>query len=208
MLNLTYPEKKFPLKMNESELSPEKELFERIGNDDKFAFTLIFTKYYRDLVHFSIRFTRNSDASEELVQEIFLKIWEDRRSIVLHTSVKSYLLKAVQNKSIDWLRHMRIANKYSFTLLDNPTLSDNETETYVLHSDLETNLLRAMNKIPSEYSEVFRMSRLESFSYSEIAKQLNVSVRTIEVRMARALSLLRKELIDFLVLVVAVLHLF
>lgn len=182
-------------------------LIKKLRNNDKSAFTVIFTKYYADLVRFSFRFTKNSDASEELVQELFVKLWEDRNSLVLHTSLKSFLLKSVQNRSIDWLRHLNVRHKYASEVLDNPILSENDTENYVLHSELESNYIRAMKKVPDQYSEVFRMSRIESLGYKEIAQILGVSVRTVEIRMAKTLNLLRDELIDFLLLTVIIFQL-
>jgi len=193
--------------MNDSLPSSEITLIEKLRNDDKYAFTVIFTKYYQDLVRFSFRFTKNSDASEELVQELFVKLWEERKLLTFHTSLKSYLLKSAQNRSIDWLRHLNIKKKYASEILDNPILSENDIENYILHSELESNLFRALNKIPAPNAEVFRMSRNESLNYNEIAQKLDVSVRTVEVRMAKALSLLREELIDFLLLTIIILHL-
>jgi len=187
--------------------SSEKTLIEKLKNNDKSAFTVIFTRYYQDLVRFSFRFTKNSDTSEEIVQELFVKLWEERNSLTLHSSLKSYLLKSVQNRSIDWLRHLKIQYKYASDVLDNPILSENDIENYILHSELELNLFRALNKIPAQNAEVFRLSRIESLNHHEIAQKLGVSVRTVEVRMAKALSLLREELIDFLLLTIIIFHL-
>lgn len=181
-------------------------LLEKLKNNDKSAFTIIFTNYYKDLVRFSIRFTKNYDASEEIVQTMFVNLWEERSELVLHTSLKSYLLKSVQNRSIDWLRHVNIKNKYTSVILDNPVLSENETENYLLHSELELNLAQAMKKMPAQYAEVFRMSRVEFLNYCEISLKLGVSVRTVEVRMAKAISILREELIDFLLFTILMFH--
>lgn len=188
--------------------SYERILLEKLKNDDQSAFTIIFTKYYPDLVRFSYSFTRNSDASEEIVQEVFLKFWENRNSLVIHNSLKSFLLKTVQNRSIDCLRHENITNKYASIVLEHPLLSENDTENYILHSELEANFNHAMGKIPLQYSEAFRMSRIETLSYQEIAQKLGISVRTVEVRISKALSLLREELKDFLIFVLLLFQLF
>lgn len=194
--------------MSELMASYEKILLEKLKNDDQSAFTVIFTKYYQDLVQFSYSFTRNSDYSEEIVQEVFLKLWENRNSLVIHSSLKSFLLKTVQNRSIDSLRHLGITSKYAAAILDHPLLSENDTENYILHSELEAKFNQAMDKIPAQYAEAFRMSRIELLNYQEIAQKLGVSVRTVEVRISRALGLLKEELKDFLVLILALLQLF
>ena len=186
--------------MPELAASYERILLGKLKNNDQSAFTIIFTKYYADLVRFSFGFTRNSDVSEEIVQEVFLKFWENRASFSIHTSLKSFLLKSVQNRCIDLLRHNTITGKYASEILEHPVLSGNDTENYILYSDLETHFNQAMSKIPAQYAEVFRMSRIESQSYQEIAVNLGVSVRTVEVRIAKALSLLKEELRDYLFL--------
>lgn len=194
--------------MSELLASYEKILLEKLKNDDQSAFTIIFTKYYQDLVRFSFGFTRNSDASEEIVQEVFLKLWENRTTMVINNSLRSFLLKTVQNRSIDSLRHVNITNKYASKVLEHPLLSENDTENYILHSELQANFNHAMEKIPFEYAEAYRMSRIEILNYQEIAQKLNVSVRTVEVRISKALNLLREELKDFLVLILMLFQFF
>ena len=186
--------------MSELVASYERILLGKLKNDDQSAFTVIFSKYYADLVRFSFGFTRNSDVSEEIVQEVFLKFWENRSSLDIHTSLKSFLLKNVQNRSIDSLRHTGITNKYASVVLEHAILSQNDTENYILYSELQANLNQAMHKIPMQYAEVFQMSRLETLNYQEIADKLGVSVRTVEVRISKALGMLREELKDFLLI--------
>jgi RNA polymerase sigma-70 factor (family 1) len=188
--------------------SYERILLEKLRNDDQSAFTIIFTKYYEDLVRFSYGYTKDSGASEEIIQDVFLKLWENRKFLVIHSSLKSFLLKAVQNRSIDSLRHVKITHKYAALILEHPLLAENDTENYILHSELEANFKHAIAKIPEQYAEVFNMSRIETLSYQEIAQKLGVSVRTVEVRISKALSLLREELKDFLVFVLLLFQLF
>lgn len=194
--------------MSELVASYERILLGKLKNDDQSAFTVIFSKYYADLVRFSFGFTRNSDVSEEIVQEVFLKFWESRSSLDIHTSLKSFLLKNVQNRSIDSLRHTGITNKYTSVVLEHAILSQNDTENYILYSELQANLNQAMHKIPMQYAEVFQMSRLETLNYQEIADKLGVSVRTVEVRISKALGMLREELKDFLLIGLIIYQLF
>jgi RNA polymerase sigma-70 factor (ECF subfamily) len=194
--------------MSEFLAAYERILLERLKTNDQSAFTVLFTKYYQDLVRFSFGFTRDSDASEEIVQEVFLKLWENRNSVVINISLKSFLLKTVQNRSIDSLRHVNITHKYASMVLDHPILSENDTENYILHSELQANFELAMAKIPVQYAEAFRMSRIEALNYQEIAKKLDISVRTVEVRISKALSLLREELKDYLFWAILFIQLF
>lgn len=188
--------------------SYEKILIGRLIQDDQLAFTVIFNRYYHDLIRFSLGITRQQNSSEEIVQEVFLRLWENRCKLEIHSSLKSYLLKAVQNKSIDYLRHASITNAYASIVLEHPILFENDTENYVLFSELENNLSEALKKLPNEYSEAFSMSRLESLNYQEIATKLGISVRTVEVRISKAISLLRDELKDFLMILILIYQLF
>ena len=194
--------------MSELLASYERILLARLKNDDQSAFTVLFTQYYQDLVRFSYGYTRDSDASEGIIQEVFLKLWENRKTLVIHSSLKSFLLKTVQNRSIDSLRHVNITHKYASIVLEHPLLTENDTENYILHSELEASFKHAMATIPVEYADVFRMSRMETLNYQEIAQKLDISVRTVEVRISKALSLLRNELKDYLVLVLIFIILF
>lgn len=174
-------------------------LLNKLKSGDTSAFTVIFTKYYKSLVTFSFSFTRDSDLAEEIVQEVFLRLWENREQLAIKSSLKSFLLKSVQNKSLDSLRHTDIAGRYSSFVLAHPILSQNDTENYVLYAELQEKFNAAMLKIPEKYAEAFRLSRMENLNYQEISEKLGVSVRTVEVRIARALDSLHKELRDYLI---------
>jgi RNA polymerase sigma-70 factor (family 1) len=173
-------------------------LTDRIKQGDSSAFSIVFTHYYADLVIFANTFIRDKETSEEIVQDIFIKLWENRDKITITTSLKSFLLKSVQNKSIDRLRHLKIRNKYQSMILDHPILFENNTENFMLYSELEKSLETALNKMPDEVTNTFSLSRFEGFTYNEIAEKLNISVRTVEVRVSKALVLLREQLKDYL----------
>jgi len=182
--------------------SYEKLLLDNIKKNDKASFSIIFTQYYKDLVTFSFGIVRNINTAEEIVQDVFINLWENRASLQIERSLKSYLLKSVQNYSLNWLQHVKVQSRFATYAKDHHLLSGNETENYVLHSELEQNLQQALDKIPPEYAQAFRMNRFENLSYPEIGQKLGVSTRTIEVRISKALSLLREALKDFLLLAV------
>lgn len=176
-------------------------LTERIKRGDSSAFSIVFTQYYSDLVMFANKFIRDRETSEEIVQDVFIKIWESRDIIIITSSLKSFLLKSVQNKCIDRLRHLKIRDKYQSAVLDNPVLFENDTENYILHSELKTSLEKALIKIPEDIANTFSFSRFDGLSYKEIAEKQNISVRTVEVRVSKALVLLREHLKDYLMII-------
>jgi RNA polymerase sigma-70 factor (ECF subfamily) len=177
----------------------EHNLLEKLRNDDTYAFSYIFTAYYANLKKFVFTFTKDPDTSEEIVQDVFLKLWENRGSLMIHSSLRSYLLKSAQNSSLDWLRHRKIMEQHVHDVLDHGILLENDTENYIFLSELEVMINKALSELPVEVFESFRMNRFDGLKYNEIATKLNVSVRTIEVRIGKALAFLRNKLRDYMV---------
>ncbi|HEX3007079.1 MAG TPA: RNA polymerase sigma-70 factor, partial [Bacteroidales bacterium] len=179
----------------------EKQLLERLQVGDKKAFSQIFSRFYRDLVLFAATFTKEQDSSEEIVQEVFVKLWELRDYIQITASLKSFLLKAVQNKCLDWLKHRKVKDNYSKIAIEISPLLENNTEDYILYSELQLHLEKALNSFPADIAEAFRLNRLHGLKYQDIAQKQGVSVRTIEVRMSKALLLLKEALKDYLMII-------
>lgn len=179
-------------------VTTELNLIERMKNDDKLAFSILFTRFYSDLVRFASGITHDKDAAEEIVQDIFIQLWENRTEIKIQHSVKSFLLKSTQNRCIDWLRHESIKNNYAGKIIHYPTLLQNDTENYILFSELESEIKNALDHIPPAYAEVFRKSRFEALNHQQIAENMGISVRTVEDRISKTIHLLRVQLRDFL----------
>jgi len=171
---------------------------EKLKKGDTAAFSALFLAYYQNFVRYACRITGNKDVAEEIVQEAFVKLWEARETLVVQVSLKSYMLKSVQNRCIDWHRHNKIRQNVNAAIKEEAILTNYDTDNYVLKSELESKLNAALSMLPEEVEEAYRMNRFEGLKYHEIAQKLNVSVRTIEVRVGRALHLLREYLKDYL----------
>lgn len=191
------PDKLVNLKGNLSH-ELETDFLEKLKEGDTAAFSAFFLAYYADLLHFACRLTANKSVAEEIVQEVFVKLWENRQIIVVRLSLKSYLLKSVQNRCIDWQRHQRIRRTVDEEIKESANLMHYDTDNYILKSELEARLNEALMLLPLEIQEAYRMNRFDGMRYQEIANKLNVSVRTVEVRIGRALHMLRDYLKDFL----------
>jgi RNA polymerase sigma-70 factor (family 1) len=174
-------------------------LIQRMLGGDESAFSIIFKTYYADLVLFAGTFVRDKPAAEEIVQDVFIRLWENRESVIITSSLRSFLLKAVQNKCIDNIRHLKIVDDYQSKLRNHPLLLENDTENYVLYSELEDDLKKALGKLPEDISKIFLLNRFEGLTYPEIASQLDLSVRMVEIRMGKALALLKNYLKDYLI---------
>ena len=177
----------------------EYSLVQKLIAGDDFAFSSIFKTYYVDLVMFAGTFVHDKQAAEEIVQDVFIRLWEYRESVVITSSLRSFLLKSVQNKCIDTIRHLKIVEDYQSKIQNYPLLLENDTENYVLYSELEDDLKKALEKLPADISKIFLLNRFEGLTYPEIASQLNLSVRMVEIRMGKALALLKQLLKDYLI---------
>ena len=182
----------------------EKILTTKILQGDRKAFSIVFKHYYADLVVFAFTFLKDQQTSEETVQDVFIRFWENRDAIIVNGSLKSLLLKSVQNKCIDLIRHNRVRDRVQQEMYTKMCFAENNTESYILYSELEDDLQKALAKLPEDLCIVFKMNRFEGKTYAEIAETLDVSVRTVEVRMGKALALLKEKLKDYLATAVVI----
>ena len=184
----------------------EQTLLFELKEGSKRAYSLLFNKYYKDLVLFGGNFLLDKNHCEDIVQNIFLKLWKDRESLEIQTSLKSFLLRSVQNSCLDELRHKKVVRDHELYSLTFGSYDSIDTENYILYSDLKDKLDEALHSLPEVCRIAFQMNRLEGLKYREIAIELNVSERTVEVRIGKALSLLRDHLKEFFVLLILSLY--
>lgn len=166
------------------------------------SYSILFYTYYKNLVLFAGTIVQDKSVCEDIVQNIFLKLWRDRETLTIETSLKSYLLQAVRNSCIDSIRHKQIVDNYVETFYTQDGIFS--AEDYVLHSDLNRHLKNALSKLPDKQREAFVMSRYKEMKYKDIAKKLNVAERTVEDRISKALAKLRVELKDFLLILILI----
>ena len=182
----------------------EQYLLNRLKQGDKEAFSLLFSAYYKDLVLFGGTFLPDKSTCEDIVQSVFLKLWKDRKTITIESSLKSYLLTSIRNSCLDEIRHRNVMLEHESYILATGSLYDWDTEEYILYSDLQKKLDKALDKLPETCRQAFEMNRFEGLKYREIAQKLEVSERTVEERISKAIELLKRYLRDFLVWVIFV----
>lgn len=185
-------------------------LLSQLNGGNKEAYTYLFKLHYRDLVLFAGSYLNNLDICEDIVQAVFMQLWEEHETLKVDTCLKAYLLNVVKNRCIDYTRHLHVEDRYQLHLLASTDIEDFDTENYILYSNLQDHLADALSRLPVLYREAFVLNRMDGLKYTEIAKHLQVSERTVEVRIGKALGLLRLYLKDFLLLSVLwlVKHLF
>jgi RNA polymerase sigma-70 factor (ECF subfamily) len=164
------------------------------------AFEQLFKTHYKALHAYANMLLKDVDLAEEVVQTMFLKLWEKRSMLDVQTSVKAYLYKCVYNDSLNLIKHEKVKSKYQdFTVRTMNSRHEAASHSVEL-SELQKQLQIALNDLPEQCRTIFQMSRFEELKYKEIAEQLGISIKTVENQMSKALKILRLKLVDFLVL--------
>ncbi len=160
-------------------------------------FEALFKTYFRKLHSYAQTILRDSEMAEEIVQNMFYKLWERRDKLEINGSIKSYLYRAVYNDSLNHLKHRKVVDGYK-TATPYLTYTNVDAFSQLAAKELETHLAMALNELPEKCRTVFQMCRYEQLKYSEIAGELQIPVKTVENQMGKALRLLREKLGGFL----------
>ncbi|MBL7963360.1 MAG: RNA polymerase sigma-70 factor [Flavobacteriales bacterium] len=167
--------------------------FAPIAAGDRAAFEALFRLHYRALCAFAAGYVKDMDQAEDLVQDLFFRLWLDREKVKVTTSVKAYLYAAVRNRCLNAVKaggRVRALNEEVEELQEAPERSEDE------HAERIARVQAAIESLPEERRKVFKLSRYEGLKYHEIAERLGISVKTVENQMGSALKTLRADLKD------------
>jgi len=174
-------------------LHTEKELIKKLSNGDSFAFEVLFYKYRNKVKGFTIRMVPAQIDPEEIVQEVFVKVWLKRESINPDKDFQSFLFSIAKNLVLDQLKsavNRRLYFVGEYFQQDLQIDSDSESQ---INEETENKLSELIHKIPERRREIFLLSRYEGLSYKQIAERLNISENTVDSQIRNALAFLRKE---------------
>jgi len=184
----------------------DQQILALLQTDDEQAMEHIFNAYYPYLVKTAYHVLMDEHQAKDLVQEVLFNFWSKRENVTIESGLKSYLRKSVVNRSIDQIRRKKrfgVAEEITdYNLTDNNVSKQELLETH----DLQQVILAAIERLPEKCKLVFTLSRFEDLSHSEIAEQLDISKKTIENQMTKALKVVRqavqqyKELSIFIIL--------
>lgn len=182
--------------MEMKEHTQELFLFAEMSQGKEYAFDFFFNYYYPGLcVYAQNMFSLPEEEAKNVVQDVFLKFWNDRKKISINTSVRSYLFVAVKNKSLDYLKKNKSQGKN--IELEGKELPEESIDAYI-YSELQTLFDESLGRLPARCREVFELSRFEGLKNREIAQRLEISEKTVENQMTKALRILKVELKDYL----------
>ena len=159
-----------------------------------------FERFFRDffppLMAFARKILGDEDDAREVVQQVFINLWEKRSEVDLSTSLKSYLFTSVHNRSLNAIR-----DRKKFSSEEVPDVAgDWDVSAQIESMELEGKIREAIDSLPEKCRKIFELNRFEGMKYAEIAGQLNISVKTVENQMSKALKILREQLGKYLTL--------
>jgi RNA polymerase sigma-70 factor (ECF subfamily) len=165
---------------------------------DEAAFELVFKTHYKNLYAYAFTILKDEDEAEETVQQVFFKLWERSEQLSIPGSVAAYLYRAVHNESLNFLKHQKVKEGYRLHVAYSMKNKSEQPQGRMIKKELEEKFRETLNELPEQCRTVFQLSRFEDMKYRDIAGKLDISVKTVENHMGKALKILRTKLVDFL----------
>jgi len=153
----------------------------------------LFRAYYRMLCAFAMPYVKDAERAEDLVQDLFFRLWLDREKLTVNTSVKAYLFTAVRNRC---LNEVKVQGRVRSLVEERDDVQEEDGRSEDEHTERIARVQAAIEALPEERRRVFKLSRYEGLKYHEIAERLGISVKTVENQMGKALKTLREDLAD------------
>lgn len=187
-------------------ISEEQILYEQLKAGNESAYGILYRNHYAILCHFANFYLHDRFSAESVVEDVIYHIWENRESLNITKSIRSYLVTAVKNKCLDTLKLKRNQNEKPISSLsdkagyymDSQTAGDSPYGT-LLSKELEEKVIQAIEELPVECRQVFIKSRMENKKNKEIADELGISVNTVKYHLKNALKILREKLEHYLI---------
>ena len=180
----------------------ELEVLIKFKHGDPNAFKILYEKYFELVYYYILSRVNDRLEAEDLTEDLFLHLWEHRKTIVIKKSFKSYVLRTAHNRVINYCnslgtkmqREQKTVDEEEIKLFSETDITDN----YLLIQELREHIILAVNSLPDKCRKIFKLSRQYSYKYSQIAEKLGISINTVEKQISIALTKLRSELKDFL----------
>lgn len=188
--------------MNKIQTIPD---IQSLRKGEKKAYEAVYNEFFGVLYHLCLQYLHDEKVAEEIVQDSFMKLWEIRDSLNDQFNVKSFLYTVAKNNSLNHLRNRKVSLKH----LENMKYLEMQFNyealerlgNYIRFEELRNKIEESIASLPPEIIETFRLSRFEELSYKDIASRQEISIKTVEARISRALRILRVELKDYLPLI-------
>ena len=177
-----------------------------LAQRDEAAFEQVFKIHFKRLHAYAFTILRDEIQAEEMVQQVFFKLWERNDNLSLTGSISSYLYRAVHNESLNYIKHQKVRSNHQLNVAYSMKNEVEHPAKKIMAGELEKKIHSALNELPEQCRTIFQMSRFDELKYREIADKLDISVKTVESQMSKALRLLRVKLVDFLIFILLFIH--
>lgn len=168
-------------------------------------FESMYLAHFNALHRYAFTFVGDDVIAEEMVHQMFWRMLEMRGGVKVHTSLRAYLYRSVYNECMNYLKHQKVKQAYQARATNSENNQFEDAAAQLQYKELEKKVKQAINTLPEQCRTIFQLSRFENLKYLEIAKQLGLSVKTVETQMSRALKKLRVQLTDYLPIILWVL---
>ncbi len=173
---------------------PDIFLFQRLKKGNIAALTKLHDKYFESLCNFAFLFLKDAMSAEEIVDDVFIHIWENREKLFIKTNVKSYLYRSTRNGVISYLRKNKMRFE-ALQLIENKkqgTRFPLTPDTIMVRKEIASRIEDILQQLPPQAGLVFRLHKVDGMKYAEIAEVLEISIKTVENHMGRALKIFRR----------------
>ena len=167
-------------------------------------FEQVFKTHFRSLHAYACTIVKDESTAEEMVQNVFYKLWEKKEQVSVTQSVNAYLYRSVYHECLNYIKHTKVRTSYQADAMH--YMKEDDTTSKSRIHELEQKLQVALNELPEQCRTIFQMSRFDELKYREIADKLGLSVKTVENQMGKALKILRTKLAEFLPLLLILLR--
>lgn len=174
----------------------DSEIVRRIRQGDTIQFESLFRSSYVSLVRYAKTLIKDHDTAEEIVQDLFFRLWKDKEKLQIESSLNGYLYRAVHNRCLHYIDHNRVVEKYVREMAVSEPERNESPGDILNYRELQAKIADIIERLPVKCGRIFCMSRFEGLKYSEIAEKLSISVKTVEANMGRALKEFRKALAE------------
>jgi len=172
----------------------EEILVQGLAEGNVSIFDYLFHFHYSGLVVYAMKIVREKTIAEDIVQDLFFKLWRDREKLVINQSIKSYLFTSTKNRCLDFLRHQKVSDKAKDHFSRESDMELINEDNYLVESELKEIIEMAMEKLPEKCKQIFILNKLQGFKPDEIAEKEDISIRTVEGHIGKAFKILRVEL--------------
>jgi RNA polymerase sigma-70 factor (ECF subfamily) len=186
----------------------DEELMQEIKADNMFAFDVLYKKYCKRVYKFGYSILKSPEDSENLMQDVFLNLWENRHKVEKDSSIKSYVFTITYNSAISIIRKKARQSEFVEYLKTLQEINEEPVNTELEYNDLVNKLDEIIKGLPPRQREVYMLHKVEGLKYREIAERLIISVNTIENHMSRALKTIREKLGNYSLIAILFWYLF